>query len=145
MKKLLSYVIFILLIMTFRVICADICSEKTIKETESATLRGKDFVELGDFGTRTGKLKSEKGEWFLEVADRIYEIHLGDHTHRKNIGIQLNEGKEVTVTGFIYRQANSKMIDIAVCTILDSEKEYRFREDDGTPLWRGSGRNKHSN
>ncbi len=103
-------------------------------------LRGRDFVRLGELGSVSGTLKMDKGEWFLLTDDNIYEIHLGDHEHREKTGIKLEEGKVAEVTGFIYAQEDAAYIDIAVCTIKLNDNKYRFREDDGTPLWQGRRR-----
>lgn len=109
-------------------------------ETEpEARLRGRDFVRLGEFGNISGTLKPDRGEWFLQTEELLYEIHLGDHEHRAKTGIKLEEGKKGEVTGYIYAQEGSEIIDVAVCTIVLDGKEYRFRNDDGTPLWRGRG------
>lgn len=107
---------------------------------EEDRLRGRDIVRLGKLTELTGTLKPEKGEWFVETEDgAVYEIHLGDHKHRAETGIALEKGKTATVSGFLYQQEGNEIIDIAVCTVKLDGKEYRFREDDGTPLWRGSG------
>jgi hypothetical protein len=121
--------------------CSNDCSgDDCDHEQETTTqLRGRDFVRLGELGTVTGTLKPDKGEWFLHTEENIYEIHLGDHEHRAKTGIKLEEGKTAQATGFIYTQEGSETIDISVCTIVLDEKEYRFREDDGTPLWQGCG------
>lgn len=100
-------------------------------------LRGRDFVRLGEFTNVSGVLKPERGEWFLVSGGDIYEIHLGDHEHRARTGISLAEGKKAAVAGFLYEQEGASAKDVAVCTIAVDGREYRFREDDGTPLWRG--------
>jgi len=96
-------------------------------------------VQLGELDTVTGILKTEFGEWFLSSNDVTYEIHMGDHDHRKEIGINLEEGKKVTAAGFFYQQEDMENVDIAVTALTIDGEEYRFREDDGTPLWRGQG------
>ncbi len=105
--------------------------------TSGEELRGRDFVRLGTLITVTGTLKPERGEWFLISGDKVYEIHLGDHEHRAKTGIKLAEGRAASVKGFMYKQEGVDEIDIAVCTVIVDGKEYRFRENDGTPLWRG--------
>ena len=106
---------------------------------EAESLKGRDFVRLGEPGSVEGSLKRARGEWFLVAGNETYELHLGDHAHRAATGINLEEGKHAEVTGFIYAREGRDEVDIAVCTILLDGTEYRFREDDGTPLWRGSG------
>lgn len=100
-------------------------------------LRGRDFVRMGEFIEITGTLKPERGEWFLIAGDGVYEIHLGDHSHRASTGITLEEGKKASVRGYVYKREGAGETDIAVCSVLIDGKEYRFREDDGTPLWKG--------
>ncbi len=106
---------------------------------EAENLKGRDFVRLGERGTVEGILRPMRGEWFLAAYDAVYELHLGDHGHRAATDINLEEGKHAEVTGFIYAREGGDEADIAVCTILLGGKEYRFRDDDGAPLWRGSG------
>ena len=102
-------------------------------------LRGRDFVRLGEPGSVEGNLKMEHGEWFIVSEGQVYELHLGDHVHRADTGIKLEEGIRAYVTGFFYAREGASEIDIAVCAVeLDGEL-YRFRDDDGSPLWRGSG------
>lgn len=102
-------------------------------------MRGRDIVQVGEFITVAGTLKAEGGEWLLVSEGVVYEIHLGDHQHRRETGIELEEGKEAVVAGFFYAQEGHANIDIAVCTIEIDEEKYRFRSDTGTPLWRGRG------
>lgn len=104
---------------------------------EASRLKGRDFVRLGKMETLTGTLKRMRGEWFLTVKDVDHELHLGDHEHRAKTGIALEVGKTATVKGFVYKQEKSEQVDVAVCTITLDGKEYRFRNDDGSPLWRG--------
>jgi len=108
--------------------------------TESGTsLRGRDFVRLGGAGTVTGTMTSIEGEWFLEAGDEVYELHFGDHRHRAETGISLEEGIEAAVFGFILEGTSGLSSDIAVCSIVIDGEVFRFREEDGTPLWRGQG------
>ncbi len=108
-------------------------------KTELQDLKGRDFVRLGEFQTLRGDIYAERGEWILQANGAAYELHLGDHTHRERTGIRLEEGKMVTVSGYVYSQRGADFIDLAVCTVQMDGREYRFREDDGTPLWRGQG------
>ncbi len=106
---------------------------------EGDRLRGRDFVVLGKPAELAGTLLTEFGEWFLAVNGIIHELHLGDHAHRADTGIKLEEGKPAEVTGFLYAREGDDTVDVAVCVISLDGEEYRFREDDGTPLWRGRG------
>lgn len=102
-------------------------------------LRGRDLVRLGIRETVTGTLASMEGEWFLESEDGVYELHFGDHRHRAETGVVLEEGIEATVFGFILEDAPGDYSDLAVCSMVINGEVFRFREDDGTPLWRGQG------
>lgn len=120
----------------FLVFCGEADSRDDFSEQK---MRGRHFVQFGEFTTVSGTLKTEFGEWFLVDNNIVYEIHMGDHRHRQETGVKLEEGKKATVTGFLYVQEGHDNIDIAVCTVeMDGEK-YRFRSDAGVPLWRGRG------
>ncbi len=102
-------------------------------------LRGRDFVRLGEPGKVRGVLYTERGEWFLSADGKEYELHFGDHGHRESTGIQLMEGAAAEAAGFMYGSVEAGAVDLAVCTVIIGGDEFRFREDDGTPLWRGGG------
>ncbi len=102
-----------------------------------AELTGRDFVELGKLTTLKGILKSDRNEWLLVSGGSSYEIHLGDHSHRAETGIRLTEGYTAHVKGFLYEQEGKDIGDIAVCSIVIDNVEYRFRDDNGNPLWAG--------
>lgn len=138
-KKLLFLRLTALFALVFLLFCFGITSKVIGSEKE---LRGRHFVQLGQFVTVTGTLKTQLGEWFLIENNTIYQIHMGDHKHREKTGIELKEGKKATLTGFLYSQEGYDNLDIAVCTIEIKGRVYRFRKDDGTPLWRGYGSQK---
>ncbi len=104
---------------------------------EPAELTGRDFVELGELTTLTGILKSDRNEWMLVSDAASYEMHIGDHNHRAETGIRLTEGYTAKVKGFLYEQEGKDIGDIAVCSIVMDNVEYRFRDDEGNPLWAG--------
>lgn len=104
---------------------------------EEDRLKGRDFVRLGEFKALKGTLQRVRGEWILMVDGASYELHLGDHDHRVATGIRLEPEKIAEVTGFVYAQEGAEDIDVALCTVTLDGTEYRFRQDDGTPLWRG--------
>ncbi len=94
-------------------------------------LTGRDFIRLGELAEITGTLFYEDGEWFAEADDIIYEIHLGDHDYREEIGLDLQEGQEALVSGYLYQD------DLAVVCISVEGVDYVLREEDGTPMWAG--------
>lgn len=93
--------------------------------------RGRDIVQSGELKQLQGTLSQAGGEWFLKVGEDEYELHMGNHEYRAKINIPLETGKEATVNGFVLEK------DVAVTTILIDRQLYRFREDDGKPLWAG--------
>ena len=118
-------------------VLSGICSFTT--KAEEKTLSGKDFVKLGKLGTVSGSLLEQADEWYVKVQNVVYVIHMGNHDFRSKTDIPLENGKNAIVTGFIHGK------DIAVCTITIDHKKYRFRDDDGAPLWAGNGLNLNQN
>ena|SRR5690554_890126 len=93
-------------------------------------LIGKDFVRLGEKQTVSGILLYEDGEWLIQTeSGLLYEAHLGNHDHQEKIGLDLQEGQEARIYGFVYFD------DIAVVSLSINDKTYNFRTEDGSPLW----------
>jgi hypothetical protein len=109
-------------------------------EEKASKLYGRDFVSMGTLGALSGVLFEENDEWYLKSNNSTYALHIGNHSYRKETGIDLKADKRIDVTGFIYKN------DVSVCTIKIDGKEYRFRNDDGSPKWagRGNGRNRNN-
>jgi len=76
-------------------------------------------------------------EWYIDTEQGSYMLHLGNHSFVTETGVELADGKQCKVEGFYSGE------DIAVISITVDGKTYRFRNQDGTPLWAGSG-NKHT-
>lgn len=145
MKNIITILITLIALTTANAFAQNHSGQRNPHQKTDDALRGRDFVRLGQKDTLSGTVTQIKGEWYLITPEKKYELHLGDHNHRKRIGIQLSENAEIKVTGFVYHQENQKIIDIAVCTLILEGKEYRFRDDDGTPLWQGRGQSKAHN
>lgn len=96
-------------------------------------LTGRDFVALGELHWIEGLLFTEDDEWFLRDDDEVYEVHLGDHTYREELGLHLEEGKEASIYGFLYED------DMAVVSLTTDGETYYFRTEQGTPLWGAFG------
>lgn len=96
------------------------------------TLRGRDFVRLGEINTLHGTLVQEGTEWTLRVSDKIYAIHLGPSEYRESNGYVLTDGAEATVKGFVYEQ------DVTVTTIETGGKVMTLRDETGRPAWAGT-------
>lgn len=97
-------------------------------------LSGRDFVALGNLATINGELFTESNEWFLQSDAMIYEIHLGDHGYREEIGLALEAGVEASIYGYLYGD------DMAVVSLTMGGKTYFFRTEEGLPLWGSFGR-----
>jgi hypothetical protein len=100
---------------------------------EAGQLAGRDFVRLGKMATVSGVLQEKDGEWYLKADRTVYAMHLGNADYLARTGIQLKASKKATVKGFVYKT------DLSVCTINMDNKQFQFRQDDGTPLWAGNG------
>lgn len=110
-----------------------ISEQRNVMPSDREQLSGADFVQLGELSTVSGELVTQYGEWFLQTDSRLYEIHLGNHEHRRAIGVDLEVGREAEVKGFIYED------DIAVVSMIIDNHEYAFRTEEGRPLWAGAG------
>ncbi len=95
-------------------------------------LTGRIVVERGDRGTLTGTLVADGDEWVLEVDGELYELHLGRFGHDGETTAGMKEGAEATVKGFIYG------LHISPVALFSLGATYRFREEDGRPLWAAS-------
>ena len=120
-----------------------ITSSIVVVNATETTLKkyGRDVVSTGKLGSLSGALFEKDGEWYLQSNNSTYELHIGNHNYRDEIGIDLQKDENVDVTGFVDKE------DVSVVTIKIDGKEYRFREDDGRPMWagRGNGRNRRGN
>jgi hypothetical protein len=111
----------------------------SVNAAESASeLSGKDYVSIGKLDSLSGTLFEKDGEWYLTVEHETYDLHFGNETYRNKIGINLKAGAVVAVTGYVYEK------NVSVCTITLGGKEYRFRKDDGTPMWTGQGNGRNT-
>ena len=96
-------------------------------------LRGSDFVRLGQLGIVSGTLSEVDGEGYLNTTDTEYALHLGNYEVIYPKGINLKEGSEAIVTGFVLNS------DISAITVGTHEASYSFRTAEGMPLWAGQG------
>jgi len=100
----------------------------------AADLVGREVVDQGTIGTVTGTLVYQDSEWFIDTEDGLFLVHLGNHDFVDGTGMELSEGDEATVYGFIAGQ------DIAAVNVTLGSEVYALRSEDGFPLWAGSGR-----
>jgi hypothetical protein len=96
------------------------------------TLKGRDYIRLGELKTLSGKLVQIGDEWGLKVGDITYEIHLGPGEYRDSKGFVLTNDKAATVKGFVYKK------DISVATIETNGKSIVLRDGYGNPAWSGT-------
>lgn len=96
-------------------------------------LSGRDFVVLGELAIIEGILFTEDDEWYLQSEEMIYEVHLGDHDYREEMGLILRAGDEAIIYGYLYDD------DMAVVSLTIDGETYYFRTEQGSPLWGAFG------
>jgi hypothetical protein len=101
--------------------------------SSNSDLKGSDFVRLGQLGIVSGTLSEEDGEWYLTTKDSEYALHLGNYEVIYPKGINLKEGSDVVVRGFVLDS------DISAVTVATGDDKYSFRTAEGIPLWSGQG------
>jgi len=102
---------------------------------------GSDIVNSGKLETLRGKLSYDGSEWSLETtAKKLYDLHLGNYSVLYPEGLDLKEGQEAEVEGFVLNS------DIAVTSITSGGSTFTLRDSEtGRPLWAGQGRNTNRN
>jgi hypothetical protein len=107
----------------------------TSDHNDASTLKGRDFVRLGNLSTLTGTLVQKGDEWGLKVGDTVYDIHLGPSEYRSTRGFHLKDGGNATIRGFVYKK------DLTIVSIETGGKSITLRDETGRPAWAGVGRN----
>lgn len=102
-------------------------------------MRSREIIDNGTFVEISGNLRHMGREWFLAVDHVLHSLYTAPAELREEWGIPMEEHKKVTVTGFYYSPDGDPAGVIAVSKITLDGKEFRLREDDGTPRWRGRG------
>jgi len=105
------------------------------ENNDPSTLKGRDFVRLGNLSTLTGTLVQKGDEWGLKVGDTVYDIHLGPSEYRSIRGFHLKDGDKATIRGFVYKK------DLTIVSIETGGKSITLRDETGRPAWAGAGRN----
>lgn len=100
----------------------------------SSTLRGRDYVRLGQMDILTGTLVQKDNEWGLKVGDKVWDIHLGPVEYRDDKGLVLMNGEKATIKGFVYQN------HVTVSSIETGGKSMTLRDQTGRPTWAGQGR-----
>jgi len=80
-----------------------------------------------------GTLVSDGTEWYLETDQGTTPIHLGNSAFVESTGLALEDGDAVELEGIVEEDG------IAVVTLTVRGEEFRFRGEDGRPLWAGQG------
>ena len=102
-------------------------------------MRSRKIIEEGIQVEVEGMLRKMGGGWYIAVDQVLHQMLMAPDDFRQKTGFSPQEGKQAKVTGFFYAEEGEMTGNIAISTITVDGKEYRFREDDGTPLWRGRG------
>ena len=100
----------------------------------SSTLKGRDYVRLGQMDSLTGTLVQKDNEWGLNVEDKVWDIHLGPSEYRASKGLILINGENATIKGFVYQD------HVTVTSIETGGKSITLRDQTGRPAWAGQGR-----
>ena len=102
-------------------------------------MRSRQIIENGTMVEVTGMLKKMGGGWFIAVDQALHQLYTAPSEFKEQRNISLKEGEHAVITGFYHAEEGEVTGIIAVCTITMNGNEIRFREDDGTPKWRGRG------
>lgn len=94
---------------------------------------GRDLVGSGELTELEGTLSGIGSAWTLEVSEGTYLLHLGNPFYLEDQGVELAEGKRITVQGYLSGE------DLVAARIDLDGKSYRLRDDEGYPLWAGQG------
>jgi hypothetical protein len=95
---------------------------------------GKSVVDVGTLGNVSGTLSYDGSEWYLNTEKDTYMLHFGNSAYMELTGIDLREGEQIDIRGFISSE------EIAVAQARIDAQVYTFRNEEGMPLWAGSGR-----
>ena len=103
-------------------------------------MRSRQIIEEGTRVEVAGMLKRMATDgWYFAVDQVLHQIYFAPSDFLENADVPLKEGKEAIINGYFLAEEGEMTGIIAVNTIMIDGKEFRFREDDGTPLWRGRG------
>ena len=91
-------------------------------------------MERGSINTLSGTLQYDGSEWYLNTSKDKYILHFGNSAYVESTGIDLQEGESIEVRGFLSGD------EIAVVAARLDSQVFAFRNENGTPLWAGSGR-----
>lgn len=98
-----------------------------------ADIKGRDVMEKGQVSDVSGVLSNDGTEWYLNSSNKKMLIHLGPEFYRDEIGLKLEENKNVEINGFVYQD------EISPIAVKYDGKEYIFRDQYGRPAWSGRG------
>ena len=97
-------------------------------------ITGRDFTDSDELIVLKGTLRYESPEWYLDTEDGSYLLHFGNRDYLESTGIQGEDGKDLSVEGFV--RGN----DVLVASAAADGKVYSFRDNDGVPFWAGRGK-----
>jgi hypothetical protein len=98
-----------------------------------ADMKGRDVVDKGEVSEVSGVLTNDGSEWYLDASNKKMLIHLGPEFYRDEIGLKLEEGKYIDITGYVYED------EVTPVSVNYDGKEFTFRDEVGRPAWAGRG------
>ncbi len=102
-------------------------------------------TEVAVSGVIKEVLDTERGavRFLLETESRQYTIVTGPWWYLDSIGLTLQAGMRVQVTGSkLYNRRGELLIITYTLETISDRKTYRFRDDNLLPLWRGGRKGK---
>lgn len=102
-------------------------------------MRSREVFEKGSPAEMSGTLRKMGGGWYLAAGNLLHQVYLAPDEYKEEVGLDVVEGEPVTINGYFYAEEGEPTGIIAVTVITVDGKEFRLREDDGRPMWRGRG------
>lgn len=84
----------------------------------------------------SGSVVYRDNEWFLNVHDGLYEIHMEPFGHDESL--PFTEGATVEIRGFVLPE------HIAPVRVTTGGETYEFRHEQRYPLWAGAGERRNA-
>ncbi|MGL1892325.1 MAG: hypothetical protein OCD02_11905 [Spirochaetaceae bacterium] len=97
---------------------------------------GRELADSGEIKTISGTLNIINGESYIKSSYTLYQLHMGPEEYMEQINYAPDLETLLTVEGFFINE------HIAPITVILNNKKYNFRDNNGSPMWRGSGQGK---
>lgn len=97
-------------------------------------------ANAGEFSTHSGTVDSVAGNVFtMDPGDgSSMTVQLGNSYYAETVGLALQEGDSVTVTGF-WETPDTFTVQAIEVTAGDTPGTFVLREESGRPMWAGGG------